>query len=199
MNRMIKWLVGKMVQCGACTADDTDVMCYGLDLLFSSALLIPALLTAGCAAGHGISTFLLLAATLPLQSFGGGYHCQTHLRCYLLTTLDMLAALACSLLLSTAFLLGYALASGFFIFKLAPVEHPNAPFGLDFRAKMKKIVRLSYCLETGLSALLILCNAQNFARPILAAVSLSALSILSAYTKEWNAGYSFKHKKATPS
>ena len=38
MNRMIKWLVGKMVQCGACTADDTDVMCYGLDLLFSCLL-----------------------------------------------------------------------------------------------------------------------------------------------------------------
>lgn len=57
MNRMIKWLVGKMVQCGACTADDTDVMCYGLDLFFSSALLIPVLLTAGCAAGHGIQLF----------------------------------------------------------------------------------------------------------------------------------------------
>ena len=199
MNRMIRLLVGKMVLYGACTADDTDVIAYGLDLFFSSAILIPVLLTVGCAAGHGVTTFLLLAATLPLQSFGGGYHCQTHLRCYLLTALDMLAALACALLLSPKFLLGCALASGLLIFTLAPVEHPNAPFGPAFRAKMKKTVRLAYLIETGLSVLLLLRGAQHMARPILAAVSSSSLSILSAYAKEWAVGHPLQRKKATPS
>lgn len=198
MNRMIRLLVGKMVLYGVCAADDTDVISYGLDLFFSSAILISVLLTVGCAAGHGVTTFLLLAATLPLQSFGGGYHCQTHLRCYLLTTLDMLAALACALLLSPKFLLGCALASGFLLFKLAPVEHPNAPFGLAFRARMKKTVRLAYTAETALSLLLLLCNAQNLARPILAAISLSSLSILSAYAKERVVRHPLQHKKATP-
>lgn len=199
MNRLIRLLVGKMVLYGACTADDTDVISYGLDLFFSSALLIHVLLTAGCVAGHGVTAFLLLAATLPLQSFGGGYHCQTHLRCYLLTTLDMLAALTCSLLLSPKFLLACALASGFLIYKLAPVEHPNAPFGLAFRARMKKTVRLAYTVEMALSVLLLLCNAQSMARPILAAIAFSSLSILSAYAKEWVVRQPIKHKKATPS
>lgn len=180
MSSMIDWLVGQMISLGAAGEDESDVLVYGLDLLFSSVLTIAALLLLGWIAGFGLSTLLLLAAFIPLQSFGGGYHCQTHLRCFLMTTCNVLAALLLSRLLPLSLLMIAALAAALPIYRIAPVEHPNAPFGEAFGRRMAKIVRVAYLSELALAVLLLLFGAGHAARPILAALSLSALSICAA-------------------
>lgn len=183
MNSVIDRLVGQMILLGAAPEEAADVLVYGLDLLFSSVLTTAALLLIGWMAGFGLSVLLLLAAFIPLQSFGGGYHCQTHLRCFLMTTCNMLAALLLSRLLPLPILLLTALVAALPLYRIAPVEHPNAPFGEAFGKRMAKIVRAAYLTELALALFLSLFGAGHAARPILAAVILSALSICAAYLK----------------
>lgn len=65
MNSVIDRLVGQMILLGAAPEEDTDVLVYGLDLLFSSVLTTAALLLIGWMAGFGLSVLLLLAAFIP--------------------------------------------------------------------------------------------------------------------------------------
>lgn len=100
-----------------------------------------------------------------------------------MTTCNILAALLLSRLLPLPILLLAALAAALPIYRIAPVEHPNAPFGIAFGKRMAKIVRAAYLTELALALILSLFGAGHAARPILAAVILSAFSICAARLK----------------
>ena len=68
---------------------------------------------------------------------------------------------------------------GFPVLRFSPVENPKAPFGLEFRIKMKKIAQITY-LGGVLVALLLLALGNGGEKFILASISMEGCSVFCA-------------------
>ena len=128
MNAILSRLIDK----------ETDGYRYGFDLLVFSLINIILLVFVGLAVNRAGSVALILLGYIPLQSMGGGYHADTHLRCMLLMLFDMGIALFAVEFANRNLLIAGACIGIIIIFLLAPVQHPSAPFG----KRMKGLVRV---------------------------------------------------------
>lgn len=185
MEKMVKFCVLKMIDKNVIEKQQCAVITYGLDLFFSSIINILSILLIGVIINREGGIILLLAVSIPLQSFGGGYHCNTHLMCWILTTGGYLAAVFCAIHLPIAVLLCIALFSAYPFLRLSPVENPKAPFGKKFKEKMKIIVQITYCCEISISLILFVLENEG-ARFIFAGIVMEGLSVLCA---------EYKHKR----
>ena len=140
MEKWINAFVATMLEYGVIEKPQKAIMTYGLDLLFSSVISLLSIIVCGVALNVEIQTLWLLAAFIPLQSFGGGYHCKTHLRCWLLMLVGYLISVFGLIQLPAPVLWGGALLAAYSFLKLTPVEHENAPFGKEFEKRMHEIV-----------------------------------------------------------
>ncbi|MBO5033157.1 MAG: accessory gene regulator B family protein [Lachnospiraceae bacterium] len=155
------------------------VIAYGLDLLFSSVLTVLSILLIGVWIDREMSIVLLLLISIPLQSFGGGYHCKTHLRCWILTIAGYLAADFAAGYLPVFILWVTALASAYPFLRLAPVENPKAPFGEAFRRKMQRTVRITYFLGI-FTAVLFSVIRGEWTSAVLSGITMGGTSVLCA-------------------
>lgn len=115
---------------------------YGFDLLVFSLLNITLLFFLGLVIGRADVVMFILLGYIPLQSLGGGYHAKTHLRCAFITFFEMSLALVAVEFIGVDLLAVGACFCMVSIFLLAPVQHPNAPFGAAFAKRMKCFVRV---------------------------------------------------------
>ena len=177
-ERMIESIVDHMLEKGIIEEKCRAIICYGLDLFISSVISLTIFLTVGWVIGQGSRMTCLLAAFIPIQSFGGGYHCQTHFKCWMLTACGLLATLAAMQCLSVgAFAVGAAM-SAFPILKIAPVRNEKAHFSDAFGEKMHRIVSVVYVVELSVAGLIYSIGMD--AKPILGAVILAGVSIVCA-------------------
>lgn len=177
MERVVNWIYAAMEQAGYATEDDRDVMVYGLDLLLFSIASMAAISVLGIVIGYFVPSFLLLLTFTLLQSFCGGYHAKTHLRCFITTLAGwgagMLLILYCPTVI-TLFLATIGLAANL---RIAPLEHMNAPMSTQKKIRMRKIGRVlcgSFCL-LGASLLLL---GINLGKPFLVGVIMSGISLV---------------------
>ena len=92
MEKVVRLFVSKMIEQNVIEEQRRAVISYGLELFFSSVINILSILLISVLINREGGIILLLLVSVPLQSFGGGYHCNTHLRCWILTTGGYLAA-----------------------------------------------------------------------------------------------------------
>lgn len=182
MEIMVKLCVLKMINENIIEDKQSAVIAYGLELLLSSVINILSILFIGVIFNRAGEIFLLLLVSIPLQSFGGGYHCNTHFRCWALTTGGYLIAVLGAVYLPVKVLLGTALISTYPFLKFSPVENLKAPFGEKFKNKMKKVVRIVYFIGIITSLMFLLFKSAG-ARFILAGISLEGFSVLCAECK----------------
>ena len=182
MERMVKFCVLKMIDKSIIVEQQRAVITYGLDLLFSSSINILTILFFSLIIGKERGIILLLLISIPLQSFGGGYHSETHLMCWILTTGGYLVALFGAVHLPVGVLLCTAFVSAYPFLWLSPVENPKAPFGEIFKEKMKKIVRKTYFWGIIISLILLVFGNEG-ARFVLAGISLEGFSVYGAKCK----------------
>ncbi len=142
MNAILSRLIDKCIRHGIIKDQETDVYRYGFDLLVFSLINIILLVFVGLAVNRAGSVALILLGYIPLQSMGGGYHADTHLRCMLLMLFDMGIALFAVEFANRNLLIAGACIGIIIIFLLAPVQHPSAPFGINFAKRMKGLVRV---------------------------------------------------------
>ena len=185
MEKWINAFVATMLEYGVIEKPQKAIMTYGLDLLFSSVISLLSIIVCGVALNVEIQTLWLLAAFIPLQSFGGGYHCKTHLRCWLLMLVGYLISVFGLIQLPAPVLWGGALLAAYSFLKLTPVEHENAPFGKEFEKRMHEIVVGLYYIALVVAAVGTWMK-WGCAKPILAAVVMSGVSILCAKMKQVN-------------
>ena len=138
MKIMVRLCVLEMINQKIIEEKQYAVIAYGLELLLSSVVNILSILFIGAIVNRAGEIILLLLVSIPLQSFGGGYHCNTHLRCWALTTGGYLIAVLGAVYLPVEVLLGAALISMYSFLKFSPVENIKAPFGDKFKNKMNK-------------------------------------------------------------
>lgn len=173
-----------MVRLGIIGEEQREIIAYGLDLFLFSLLSFVSLLLLGITIGMGRFTLILLLTFIPLQSFGGGYHCKTHLRCWTMMLTVLLTAILIQMRLTLFTLWCTAFVSAFPILSLAPVQHANAPFSVSFSVRMRRNVKITYG-----AAVLSSLTFSALAGPILLGVSLSGVSIICASIQAvWRAG-----------
>lgn len=167
--------------------EDRDLYHYGFELILMYFINAGALLLLGLLMGCFFETLLLLFGFALQQSFAGGFHAMTHLRCFLI----MLAGWAASMLLirmvvSYPVILGAMAAIGVFVvFLFAPVKHENYPVSAEKERKMKRIahfVAILMCIVVFIDMLLFP-NNLFFANVLGVTLLMSALSILYASLK----------------
>lgn len=81
MERIINHIINTMLVKGVIEEKQKSVIAYGLDLLLSTVISMTVLLAIGFVLSQGGQTICFLIPLVLFQGFGGGYHCQTHLRC----------------------------------------------------------------------------------------------------------------------
>ncbi len=182
MEKMVRLCVLKMINQSIIEERQRAVIAYGLELLFSSVINILSILFIGVIINRAEGIILLLLVSIPLQSFGGGYHCNTHLRCWMLTTVGYLIAAFGAEYLPVEVLLCIALISAYPFFRFSPVENQKAPFGKIFKERMKKTVRMTYFLGIMFSLIFLIFKNEEV-KFILAGISLEGFSVLCAEYK----------------
>ena len=182
MEIMARLCVSKMINQKIIEEKQSAVIAYGLELLLSSVINLLSILFISVIINRAGEIILLLLVSIPLQSFGGGYHCNTHFRCWALTTGGYLIAVLVAVYLPVEVLLGAALISMYPFLKFSPVENIKAPFGDKFKNKMKKVVRIVYFIEIIISLTFLLFKSEG-AQFILAGISLEGFSVLCAEYK----------------
>lgn len=183
MESVINKCIINMLKLNIIEDSQKDVMVYGLDLLFSSVVNLISIFGLSVVFDVEIETFVLLLFFIPLQSFGGGYHCQTHLKCWLLMLAGYVMAMCLFLRLPTEVLGCGALLSAYSFVTLAPIENSNAPFGDIFKRKMHRTVVVVYVVALILAGIGYYKNIE-LVKVVLIAVNLSAISIISAKMKQ---------------
>lgn len=182
MDKIVNLCITMMLEYKVIDEQQKDIMVYGLDLLFSSMVSLASFILLGFCLNREIETIWLLITFIPLQSFGGGYHCQTHFRCWLLMMAGYLTAMFVLVKIPAVILWGGSVLGGYSFLKLAPVENPKAMFGEIFGNRMRKIVVCIYFAAL-LSAGIVLGAGTEWHTVILSGVVLSAISIIGAKVK----------------
>lgn len=182
MRQIVGRLVNMMVNKNVIEEKQRFVISYGLDLLLTSFISLFSIVFLGFLLNRTIQTLWLMVTFIPLQSFGGGYHCKTHFKCWLLMIIGYLVAIYILLLLPKEILWGGALLFASSFLKRAPVENSKAPLGKIFRKKMKIIVTCIYFVVM-IAPIVIFLFGGRFLKEVSASVILSGFSILCASVK----------------
>jgi len=141
MDEILTRIVGRWSESGLIEKSDEDVYAYGLDLLIFSILNILVILVTSLVINKIIESIILLAVIIPLQSYGGGYHAKTHLRCFIAMYIGWWCVIIIIPLISPLIALFISIASMPVYFALAPVPHENVKMSPAHRLKLRKIIR----------------------------------------------------------
>lgn len=182
MEKIVNVFVSAMIDYRVIDEGKKGIMIYGLDLLFSSIASLLSFVLLGIILNVEMQSICFFALFIPLQSFGGGYHCQTHFRCWLLMLVCYLISIYAIKCFPVPLLWESALLVSYSFIKLAPIENVKAPFSEVFRKKMHITVLSIYFIALVFSFFAYYHNLI-LTRTILAAVILSGVSILAAKIK----------------
>lgn len=149
LNRISENITNRLIREKVIAKDDRDVYLYGLELLFMSGLHMLTTVALGLLLGELWQSVLFVVAFMIIRSYGGGYHASTPLRCYLMTTIIVLAALSVIkyVKINIFICLELLFVSSVIILLLSPVEAENKP--LDNMEKMiyRKRTMVVWCIE----------------------------------------------------
>ena len=196
IDRLINKCVSAMVQRGviADTEEQKEIYAYGLELKFYYIIHAALLLGIGALAGRALEVALLMFLFGLIQSYGGGYHAETHKRCMAFMVLGVLAFLALyPVYLVHVMLQGASVVLGLaIVLALAPIAHKNHPLSRPYSKKMGRKAKCIACLIAGLWCILFFSGAWPAGRGIIAIVMLfSGVSMVCAQLKQWGA-FSFR-------
>ena len=142
MAVLIKKITGQWCKAGIIDKTDADIYEYGLDLLIYTILNIAVILGSAAMIGKMADSIALLVVILPLQSFGGGYHAKTHLRCFLIMYIGWWAVVFILPFITSTLAYIMADAAVAIVYWLAPVAHENVQMSDGQKMKMRRIAQV---------------------------------------------------------
>lgn len=177
MNRIAEYFIALLEKRGVIRAESRAVYVYGLSQMIYTAVSTLALLLIGLLAGRPLQTALLIALFYTNQTHGGGYHADTHMRCFL----TMAAGLLCFLF---TFLLPYSLplcallgAASLGVLLARPLTlHPNKLFLAKRSAELVQKSRAVTAAQAALFAVALLLGRAELIRTFAVALLLCACS-----------------------
>lgn len=162
IERLSAKLADALIGGGEATQDDRDVYVYGLDVLLSTAANMLCMLAIGFLINRALQAAVFLLFFTVLRSAAGGFHANTHFKCFLVLLGAFGVSMALIILLPPEACLFLACAAAALsmgaVVALAPLPHENRPVSAG---EMVKFRRLSRCIVAVEAAAVLLCLALN--------------------------------------
>lgn len=164
------------------TEDEAEVYEYGFDIALYTLLSTAALLIIGILAGEFVSTVVCVSLFYLNQTFGGGYHANSHLGCFMTMALGLLFYLILHSCLFAARIYHLCGAVSFCVLILKPlVLHKNKRYLENRRKQFELRSRLVILLEIFLFGLLIVTHQERLLSAFSLSLLLCAVSRLAAW------------------
>ena len=188
MTALIKKITDRWSKTGVIEKEDEDIYEYGLELLLHTILNLAVILVSAVLVGKLPESLAMLAVIMPLQSYGGGYHAETHLRCFLIMYIGWWVVIFILPFVASVAAAIMACASVFIVYWLAPVPHMNVKMSAGQRLKMRKFVRLTVVIGTITSGVLTWGVSERIGIAMSMGLGVIALSMSAAHGKNVLAG-----------
>jgi len=183
MTILIKKITRRWSAVGTIDKSDEDVYEYGLELLIYTIINIAVILGSSILVGKLLDSLFLLVVILPLQSFGGGYHAKTHLRCFLIMYIGWWAVIFILPLITPISSIIIACTAVFIVFWIAPVAHENVRISVKQKNKMRLLVRITAVLSAIITACFVLSMSECIGIAMSTGLGIASLSMLIAHGK----------------
>lgn len=162
--RIVKRMVLFFYENNVIKKDDMEIYEYGLELLLSSILQIIAVLLISVVVGKLLVTIMFLLAFCTLRTFAGGYHAETHFKCFIILLFVYSTFLALIFFLNQdAMRIAAIVFSSFstiLVFVWAPIDSENKPLTSDEKNRYRKISISIIFVQTLLIITMALFNIQ---------------------------------------
>ena len=137
--------------------DKEEIYSYGLELLISQMISILSVLLIGALIGHFVDVLVFLIVFIPLRTYAGGYHAESHIRCLIALVANVAVVIIINTLIAAQHIFALCLAlfipSLIFLLAIAPAEHINKPLEPYERKRNKRISVAIFCMEEILSVM----------------------------------------------
>lgn len=133
MEKLISAIINRMICAGSIKQEEKELYAFGLEAVLSCAVTLFSTALIGLFLGQLVGAFFFMLFFIPLRSYAGGYHAQTHMGCYLLSCAVTIAVLLLAdqfsgfLAANTVVFITLTIFSALLVMVLAPVETPNKP------------------------------------------------------------------------
>ncbi len=106
-----------------------SILRYGCELIITSIIGLLIMVSCSLLIGHPLAWLFFVLGFAPQRTTAGGYHADTHMRCYIVTTVMFLvgALVAYEIVWNRFIYLAIAISSILMICFLAPLEATNKP------------------------------------------------------------------------
>ena len=173
---------------GIIKQEDTEVYEYSLEILFSTVLNFIAVAVIAVFAQKSLLTLFYLLGFIPLRLIAGGYHADTHFRCFLVLIGTYSVFLFMVTFIPSLFVMPAAITavivSVILILVLAPVEDKNKPVSAEDKKKFKLKSRIAVFVYSAVILLLLfLLPGSRIAFSLSLGILSVALSLLATKIK----------------
>lgn len=139
--------------------DEQDIYEYGFDITIYTVWSTAALLLIGFLLHQTVPTIILVFGFYTFQTTGGGYHANTHFRCFSSMVIGLLIGLSFSFVKEYCTILWCLLGTGGLILLLIPlVLHPNKAY---LESERKRLSIRSVIITVSLLTAVIILNSIN--------------------------------------
>lgn len=169
-----------------CDDDSIEIYRYALRIIYSYVIDVLTLLVLAIITHTVGETIIILATFALMQVYGGGFHAETQLRCFMLTLLGwFIGVFGIKYLVSLHPLVGVIAMIVFSIIVLiyTPVLNDKHPVSGDVYKRSKKIVRVTLVVFDLLMIISILADIELIYNALSIMQILSTVSIVAAVIK----------------
>ena len=181
MKDAAKVIVSLFERRGAIRPDEREVYIYGCDIVLYTLISTLGLLVLGTAFGRLLEAVLCVGIFYINQSFGGGYHADTHMRCFVTMAAGLLIyILSLSLLLPPMVYWVCGFLALVLLYAVPLVLHKNKAYLARHKKKLIRRSRLITLLQAMALSLAWILPGGGIVQAFGPALTLCALSRLAA-------------------
>ena len=181
MKDVAKVIVSLFERRGAIRPDEREVYIYGCDIVLYTLISTLGLLALGAAFGRLLEAVLCVGIFYINQSFGGGYHADTHMRCFVTMAAGLLIyILSLSLLLPPVVYWICGFLALVRLYAVPLVLHKNKAYLAGHKQKLIKRSRLVTLAQFPIFLLAGLLPGSGMAQVFGSALALCSVSRLAA-------------------
>ena len=181
MKDAAKVIVSLFERRGAIRPDEREVYIYGCDIVLYTLISTLGLLVLGTAFGRLLEAVLCVGIFYINQSFGGGYHADTHMRCFVTMAAGLLIyILSLSLLLPPMVYWVCGFLALVLLYAVPLVLHKNKAYLARHKQQLIKRSRLVTLAQFSIFLLAGLLPGSGMAQVFGSALALCSVSRLAA-------------------
>lgn len=172
---------------------DDEIISYGLEIIITKAVFIAIIIFLGIITKCFPDVIAFIIAFTVIRQYGGGYHADTRIRCFILSVLTLFLDIVMIKLaelgfISMLFLIIITLLSVVYIWIVAPIDTKNKRLDADeivHYGKRVKVVILILCL---IVCILLFFKINNYARAIMFGIVTEAFLMIAGAVQNYKSG-----------